>query len=144
MKAVIYLRVSTKEQAEEGYSIPAQAEACRRFVVDQGWELAHEYVDRGESARTADRPQLKAMLAYLADDPSIEVLVVHKLDRLARNLEDHAAIRAALRKRFGREVELETAVEASLIGGAVIDAGDVVIDGSLRGKLERLQAVLAQ
>ncbi len=98
MKAVIYLRVSTKEQAEEGYSIPAQAEACRRFVVDQGWELADEYVDRGESARTADRPQLQAMLAYLADDPSIEVLVVHKLDRLARNLEDHAAIRAALRK----------------------------------------------
>ena len=34
MKAVIYLRVSTKEQAEEGYSIPAQAEACRRFIGD--------------------------------------------------------------------------------------------------------------
>ena len=52
-------------------------------------------------------------------------------------------IRAALRKRFGREVELETAVDESLIGGAVIDAGDVVIDGSLRGKLARLQSALA-
>lgn len=40
MKAVIYLRVSTKEQAEEGYSIPAQAKACRQLIVDQGWELA--------------------------------------------------------------------------------------------------------
>jgi site-specific DNA recombinase len=59
VKAVIYLRVSTKEQAEEGYSIPAQAEACRRFIADRGWELADEYVDRGESARTADRPQLR-------------------------------------------------------------------------------------
>ena len=98
MKAVIYLRVSTKEQAEEGYSIPAQAEACRRFIADGGWELADEYVDRGESARTADRPQLQAMLARLTDDPSIDCLVVHKLDRLARNLEDHAAVRAALRK----------------------------------------------
>jgi len=98
VKAVIYLRVSTKEQAEEGYSIPAQAEACRRFIVDRGWELADEYVDRGESARTADRPQLQAMLARLGEDPSIECLVVHKLDRLARNLEDHAAVRAALRK----------------------------------------------
>ena len=37
MKAVIYLRVSTKEQAEEGYSIPAQAQACRRFIADKGW-----------------------------------------------------------------------------------------------------------
>jgi len=49
----------------------------------------------------------------------------------------------ALRKRFGREVEVTTAVDASLIGGAVIDAGDVVIDGSLKGKLERLQNSLA-
>jgi site-specific DNA recombinase len=98
VKAVIYLRVSTKEQAEEGYSIPAQAEACRRFIADRGWELADEYIDRGESARTADRPQLQAMLARLAEDASIDCLVVHKLDRLARNLEDHAAVRAALRK----------------------------------------------
>jgi F-type H+-transporting ATPase subunit delta len=52
-------------------------------------------------------------------------------------------IRAALRKRFGREVEVEAAVDESLIGGAVIAAGDTVIDGSLRGKLARLQASLA-
>ncbi|WP_225766106.1 F0F1 ATP synthase subunit delta [Stenotrophomonas sp. Marseille-Q4652] len=52
-------------------------------------------------------------------------------------------IKAALRKRFGREIEVQTAVDASLIGGAVIDAGDVVIDGSLKGKLSRLQSALA-
>jgi F-type H+-transporting ATPase subunit delta len=52
-------------------------------------------------------------------------------------------IKAALRQRFGREVDVDTAIDASLIGGAVIDAGDVVIDGSLKGKLERLQAALA-
>ena len=52
-------------------------------------------------------------------------------------------IKAALRRRFGRDVELETAVDAGLIGGAVIDAGDVVIDGSLKGKLGRLQAALS-
>ncbi len=52
-------------------------------------------------------------------------------------------IRVALKRRFGREVELETGIDESLIGGAVIDAGDVVIDGSLRGKLQRLQSALA-
>ncbi len=51
-------------------------------------------------------------------------------------------IKAALRKRFGREVEVDASVDESLIGGAVIDAGDVVIDGSIRGKLERLQSAL--
>lgn len=52
------------------------------------------------------------------------------------------SIRLALKRRFGREVEVETAVDEALIGGAVIDAGDVVIDGSLRGKLSRLQNAL--
>ena len=52
-------------------------------------------------------------------------------------------IKAALRKRFGREVEIETAIDESLIGGALIDAGDVVIDGSIKGKLTRLQSALS-
>ena len=64
MDAVIYLRVSTKEQAAkdasgEGYSIPAQREACIRYVAERGWNLAGEVTDAGESARTADRPMLK-------------------------------------------------------------------------------------
>src|SRR5690606_21034138 len=55
-----------------------------------------------------------------------------------------AGIRAALERRFGAAVEVETAVDATLIGGAVISAGDVVIDGPLRGKLARLQSALGQ
>jgi F-type H+-transporting ATPase subunit delta len=53
------------------------------------------------------------------------------------------ALRISLRKRLGREVELATAVDPALIGGAVIDAGNVVIDGSIRTKLARLGAALA-
>lgn len=54
------------------------------------------------------------------------------------------ALVAALRRRFGREIALTRAVDPTLIGGAVIDAGDVVIDGSVRGKLDRLRTTLAQ
>jgi len=62
----------------------------------------------------------------------------------AQPLDDAARskLREALRLRFGQDVELETAVDASLIGGAVIDAGDVVIDGSVRSKLARLESAL--
>jgi len=52
-------------------------------------------------------------------------------------------IAVALKKRLGCEVDITTAVDASLIGGAVIDTGEVVIDGSLKGKLARLQRSLA-
>ncbi|MFN2610433.1 MAG: recombinase family protein, partial [Actinomycetota bacterium] len=102
MNALIYLRVSTKEQAEkgdssEGYSIPAQREACFRYIADKGWDVADEFIDAGESARSADRPNLKAMLQRIGEG-DIDIIVVHKIYRLARNIEDHVAIRAALRK----------------------------------------------
>jgi F-type H+-transporting ATPase subunit delta len=54
------------------------------------------------------------------------------------------AIKVALKKRFAREIELEQRIDPAVIGGAVIDAGDVVIDGSVRGRLERLHNALAE
>ncbi|MBD0324220.1 MAG: recombinase family protein, partial [Aldersonia sp.] len=102
MRCVIYLRVSTAAQAErdlteEGFSIPAQRDACVARIREQDWTLVDEYVDRGESARSTDRPQLQAMLARLAEVGDVDAVVVHKIDRLARNMEDHVAIRAAFR-----------------------------------------------
>jgi DNA invertase Pin-like site-specific DNA recombinase len=124
MRCVIYLRVSTKEQAEnglgeEGFSIPAQREACVRHLRDQGWELVDEYSDRGESARSADRPQLKAMLARIAEDGDVDAVVVHKVDRLARNLEDHVAIRALLRRRGVALVSVTENLEETASGRLV-------------------------
>ena len=121
MRCVIYLRVSTKEQAEnglgeEGFSIPAQREACARHVRDQGWDLVDEYADRGESARSADRRQLQAMLARIAEDGDVDAVVVHKIDRLARNLEDHVAIRALFRRRSVTLVSVTENLEESASG----------------------------
>ncbi len=53
------------------------------------------------------------------------------------------AILESLKKRFGREVELDCRIDESLVGGAVIRAGDLVIDGSVRGKLARLATALS-
>ena len=95
-----------------------------------------------ENHRLPLLPEIAGMYAQLRADAeqvvkaritSASELPTAELDRIV----------AALKQRFGRRVEVETAVDAALIGGAVIDAGDVVIDGSLRGKLERLQAALA-
>ncbi len=97
-RAVIYVRVSSREQAESGYSLDAQVEACRRFVEGNGWTLVGEYVDAGESAKTADRPNFRRMLEQLQDDRSIGYVVVHKIDRFARNLDDHVTIRARFKK----------------------------------------------
>lgn len=119
IRAVAYLRVSTKEQADEGYSIAAQREACTRFITDRGWMLADEFCDQGESARTADRPQFQAMLNRLVEDKSIKGVVVHKLDRLARNLEDHVTLRAQLRTMGVQVCSVSESLEESASGKLV-------------------------
>jgi site-specific DNA recombinase len=99
-RAVIYLRVSTKEQAQrdgdpEGYSIPAQRAACLKKAEALGAKVVAEFVDRGESARSADRAELQQMLKGLLREPA-DFVIVHKVDRLARNRYDDAVITAQI------------------------------------------------
>ncbi len=106
--AVSYLRVSTKEQADregdpEGYSIPAQREANRRKAEALGATVVAEFVDRGESARSANRPQLQALLAYVKEH-DVDYVIVHKVDRLARNRLDDVEINLALSQAGSRLV----------------------------------------
>ena len=100
-RAVIYLRVSTREQAErdgdpEGYSIPAQREACKRKAAALGASVVEEFIDRGESARSAHRAQLQALLSYIREN-AVAYVIVHKVDRLARNRADDVEITLAIR-----------------------------------------------
>jgi site-specific DNA recombinase len=102
-EAVSYLRVSTKEQAErdgdpEGYSIPAQREANRRKAAELKAVIVDEFIDRGESARSYDRPDLQRMLRYIKEHPSVRYVIVHKIDRLARNRVDDVEINLAIQR----------------------------------------------
>jgi F-type H+-transporting ATPase subunit delta len=56
--------------------------------------------------------------------------------------DETARLKDALKRRFGRDIDLEQTVDPSVLGGAVIDAGEVVIDGSVRGRLHQLEAAL--
>lgn len=98
--AVMYLRVSTKEQAEkdgesEGYSIPAQREACRRKAQALHADVIEEFIDAGESAKSADRPNLQRLLEYVGQN-KVDYVIVHKIDRLARNRNDDVMINIQL------------------------------------------------
>ncbi|MFP4647785.1 MAG: F0F1 ATP synthase subunit delta [Halorhodospira sp.] len=78
--------------------------------------------------------QLRAEAEGILD---VEVLSAQELDEAQRG-----RLTEALQKRFGREVRLQTRVDESLIGGAVIRAGDTTIDGSVQGQLARLSSAL--
>jgi site-specific DNA recombinase len=87
IRATLYERVSSEEQVE-GYFLDAQDRAGRLYCEAHNWEIANIYRDEGRSARTDDltrRPEFQCMLAD-AEAGLIDVVVVHKLDRFARNL----------------------------------------------------------
>ncbi len=95
-----------------------------------------------ENGRLQLLPDIAALYAQLRADAE---RVVKATITSATKLDEAelAKLRAALVKRVGSEVEIVTAVDPELIGGAIIDAGNVVIDGSVRNKLARLESALA-
>jgi site-specific DNA recombinase len=113
--AVLYLRVSTKEQAQrggeaEGFSIPAQREAGQRQAESLGAVIVEEFADRGESGTSMRRPELQRMLAY-ANENQVNYVIVHKFDRLARNLADDVTITLALKTAGARVISCSETVD---------------------------------
>jgi DNA invertase Pin-like site-specific DNA recombinase len=64
MRAIIYCRVSTDRQVKKGLSLEEQRKHCLEFCERQGWEVAHVFMERGESATTLDRTELAKLTDY--------------------------------------------------------------------------------
>ena len=90
-QAVIYARVSSKEQEKEGFSIPAQLKLLKEYAAMQGFAVAQEFVDV-ETAKQTGRAAFGEMIAYLKAHPTVRVLLVEKTDRLYRNLKDWVTV----------------------------------------------------
>jgi len=90
-RCVIYARVSTKEQQDEGYSIPAQLKAIRVFCASQNLSPVAEFVE-AESAGKAGRKRFTEMVDFLKGEPGVRIVVAHKLDRLYRNFTDQVLL----------------------------------------------------
>jgi DNA invertase Pin-like site-specific DNA recombinase len=98
-RAVIYCRVSTKEQAEN-LSLPTQMKVCRAYCGQQGWEVVREFEERGESAKTTDRPEFQAMLAFCTLKKNrVKFLVCYDVSRFSRNNSDYQWAKALLLKQ---------------------------------------------
>lgn len=106
--AVIYVRVSTKEQTEN-LSLPTQLRACEQYCQREGYEVLERFREEGESAKTTDRTELQKLLKYCrAHKGKVHFVVVYNLTRFAREKYDHFALRAFL-KSLG--ISLRSATE---------------------------------
>ena len=87
VRVAIYVRVSTQEQAKEGYSIGEQTDRLKKFAEAHDWCVVKVYTDAGHSGANTDRPELQAMLDDIRSE-KIDKVLVYKLDRLSRSQKD--------------------------------------------------------
>jgi site-specific DNA recombinase len=104
-QCVIYCRVSTKEQAEEGNSLITQERLCKEYAAKQGYSVVAVFVEHGESAKTADRTELKKLISFcMIKKNNVKAVIVYKIDRLSRNTDDYSQIRIMF-KKYGVEIK---------------------------------------
>lgn len=116
---IIYIRVSTKEQAEKRLSLDNQESECKSHARKQGVIIpdTHVFSDRGESAKVIDRPALQKMLKFVQSNKGkIDVLYIWKIDRLARNLGDYYGIKVALGKYGVKIISVTEPIEDDPVG----------------------------
>ncbi len=117
MKVAIYARVSTEDQAKEGFSLAAQLEKLRSYCKARDWKIAAEYVDDGYSGRNTNRPAYKKMMEEI---DSWDILLVMKMDRIHRNSKNFMLMMEELRKKGKEFVSMTESLDTSTAMGRFV------------------------
>jgi DNA invertase Pin-like site-specific DNA recombinase len=134
MNAIIYCRVSSKEQIE-GTSLESQEAACRDYAQSKGMRVLRVFVEQGESAKFADRTELLELIDFCKGHKGeAQVLLVWKIDRFARNTSDYFNIKAILLKYGVRVVSVTEPIDENPEGKLLetILAGFAQFDNDVR------------
>ncbi len=117
IRAAIYTRVSTEEQAKEGFSLDAQLDKLRSYCKARDWIVAGEYVDDGYSGRKTKRP---AYMKMLDEMDKWDALLVIKMDRIHRNQKNFMFMMEHLNKNKKEFVSMSESFDTSTAIGRFV------------------------
>lgn len=118
--AIIYVRVSTEEQANFGASLESQEEECNRWAFRNGLMISKTFVEPGTSAKDMNRPAMKEMLEYIQrKHKSIDYLLVYQISRLSRDAGDYFYLTKLLKKYHIELRDSSEPLESSSAGNFV-------------------------
>ena len=117
LRAAIYTRVSTEDQAKEGFSLDAQLEKLRSYCKARDWQIGGEYIDDGYSGRNIKRPQYSKMLSEL---DKWDILLVIKMDRIHRNSKNFMMMMEYLKKEEKEFVSMTESLDTSTAMGRFV------------------------
>ncbi|MDG6219206.1 MAG: recombinase family protein [Candidatus Thermoplasmatota archaeon] len=116
-KAALYTRVSTEDQAKEGFSLDAQMEKLHAYCIARDWTIAGEYIDDGYSGRNIRRPAYKKLLN---DINSWDILLVIKMDRIHRNSKNFMVMMEDLKRENKEFVSMTESLDTSTAMGRFV------------------------
>src|SRR5688500_9790418 len=146
-QAAIYARVSTDDQAERGYSLPSQIDACQKFAGQNGFEVAAVYQDDISGAKPiASRPQ-GGQLQWAITSGQIKIVIIYRVDRLSRDIVDLlTTVRDWLRSGIGiyaldvGEVTSELVIALVINGRQGSDERKKIIERTSSGRYSKAKA----
>lgn len=136
-KGIIYYRVSTEDQAQFGVSLEQQKKHCLGYAQTNGIEIVKMFHDDGVSAKTTDRPSLQEMIKFCNQKGrGIDCVIVYKIDRLTRNVNDYTNIVILLNKLGIKLVSTTEAIDNSPIGKFIgnMMAANAQLDNEIKGQ----------
>lgn len=116
-KVAIYARVSTEDQAKEGFSLDSQLEKLRSYCKARGWEIVGEYIDDGYSGRDVKRPAYQKMMEEI---DKWDILLVMKMDRIHRNSKNFMLMMEELRQKKKEFVSMMESLDTSTAMGRFV------------------------
>lgn len=119
----------------------ALAALCRQDSEAADSDFAHFLELLADNRRLRELPEITALFEHMKRE-SEHVLKVRVRSAVALDDAQAQHLVEALKRRFHSDIELERSIDASVLGGAVIDVGETVIDGSLKGRLAKLETAL--
>lgn len=114
-----YTRVSTIDQATDGFGLQAQEQVIEQECERRGWTLVSIESDHGESGKSLDRPALRSALGKVASGEA-GGLVVSKLDRLSRSVADFASLLTWFTESGRTLIALDLGIDTSTPGGRLV------------------------
>jgi len=115
MIAALYVRVSTTEQADEGFSIAAQIRLLSEYCQREEIKIYNIYADEGISGQKENRPEFQKMLKD-AQNKNFDIIIVHKFDRFARKVELSQRVKRQLKSAGVNVISMTEPIEDSPIG----------------------------
>jgi len=117
VRAAIYTRVSTEDQAKEGFSLDAQLEKLKSYCKARDWDIGGEYIDDGHSGRTIKRPAYSRMMEEI---DRWDILLVIKMDRIHRNSKNFMTMMEYLKQNEKEFVSMSESLDTSTAMGRFV------------------------